>query len=197
MFSVVAVSAPTSTRELEPKRMPLGFCSMNWPLDQNEPFQILGASPATFSKAMDPALGWYHLTNSPPLILAPGVVPMNRELSLVIICVLPVMAFVECPLTSVMVWIKAQEGVGANTPVIKPAAARPIVTAPLTLTLSLDGARERFEEGAPPCAPTTFARRSDLALRPLMGEPPRYSRSFGSFRLLGSFGLPSSTRQTR
>src|SRR5437016_4349117 len=108
MFRVVAVSPATSTRELEPNRMPLGFCRKNWPLDQNEPFQILGESPATLSKAMDPALGWYHLTASPPLIFAPGVVPMNRELSLVMVCVLPLMTFVECPLTSVMVWIKAK-----------------------------------------------------------------------------------------
>src|SRR3989338_6412845 len=125
MFRVVAVSAPTSTRELEPNRMPLGFCSMNWPLDQNEPFQTLGASPATFSKAMEPALGWYHLTYSPPLILAVSVVPMNRELSLVIVCVLPVMTFVEFPLTSVMGPMKAKEGVGASAPVIRPATPRP------------------------------------------------------------------------
>ena len=64
MFSVLAVSAPTSTRELEPKRIPPGLIRKIWPLAESCPLMTLGDQPATRFSAMDAALGCWKRTAS-------------------------------------------------------------------------------------------------------------------------------------
>src|SRR5207237_10061051 len=69
MLSVLAVSAPTSTREPAPNRMPLGLIKTICPLAESEPKIALGSGPKTRFNAIEATLGCWKRTDSLAAIL--------------------------------------------------------------------------------------------------------------------------------
>src|SRR5436309_14794167 len=69
MFSVLAVSAPTSTREPALKRMPLGLINTICPLADSELKIALGSGPSTRFNAIEAAVGCWKRTDSLAAIL--------------------------------------------------------------------------------------------------------------------------------